>query len=150
MSHVTTSCPLCDTLNRVDLAGLGNGPRCAGCGQPLLLDRAQPIPGEALDRIIAEAEAPLLIDFSADWCGPCRIMAQVLDEFARDRAGEVLVGTLDTARHPYAAVRFKVRGIPTLIVFLGGREVARQVGAVPRQRLDALLESVGEALKPSA
>src|SRR5213594_4173672 len=128
MSHVTTSCPLCDTLNRVDLAGLGDGPRCVGCGQPLLLDRAQPIPGEALDRVIAEAEAPLL------------------DEFARDRAGEVLVGKLDTDRYPYAAVCFKVRGIPTLIAFAGGREVARQVGAVPRSGLDALLEAVGEAL----
>src|SRR6266568_7155754 len=147
MSHVTTSCPLCDTLNRVDLAGLGNGPRCAGCGQPLLLDRAQPIPGEALDRIIAEAEAPLLIDFSADWCGPCRIMAPVLDEFARDRMGEVLVGKLDTDRYPEVAQRLGVRGIPTLILFSGGREVARQVGAVSRAGVEALFDSLGAVPK---
>ena len=149
MSNVTTSCLFCDTLNRVDLGRLGDGPKCASCGRPLLLDRPQPIPGEALDRIIADAEVPLLIDFYAEWCGPCRLMAPVLDEFARDRAGEVLVGKLDTDRHPHAAVRFKVRGIPTLILFSGGREVARQVGAVPRSGLDTLLESAGGVLEPS-
>lgn len=145
MTKVTTSCPFCDTLDRVDLGRLGDGPRCAACGRPLRFDRPQPIPGEALDRIIADAEVPLLVDFYADWCGPCRIMTPVLDALARDRAGEVLVAKVDTDRHPEAAVRFGVRGIPTLIVFSGGREVARQVGAVPRSTLDALLESIDVA-----
>ena len=113
------------------------------------MDRPQPIPGEALDRIIADAEVPLLIDFYADWCGPCRMMAPVLGEFARDRAGEVLVGKVDTDRDPDAAVRFKVRGIPTLILFSGGREVARPVGVVSRSGLDTLLESAGGTLEPS-
>jgi thioredoxin 2 len=149
MSNVTTSCPFCDTLNRVDLARLDDGPRCAGCSRPIHLDRPQPISGESLDRIIAEAEVPLLVDFYADWCGPCRMMAPVLDELARDRVGEVLVGKVDADRDPFAAKRFKVRGIPTLILFSGGREVGRQVGVVPRTALDALLASVGEALNPS-
>ncbi|HXL33797.1 MAG TPA: thioredoxin [Gemmatimonadales bacterium] len=149
MANVTMSCPFCDTLNRVDLGRLGDGPKCAGCGRPLLLDRPQAIPGEALDSIIAGADVPLLIDFYADWCGPCRMMAPVLGEFARDRAGEVLVGKVDTDRDPDAAVRFKVRGIPTLILFSGGREVARQVGVVSRSGLDTLLESAGGALEPS-
>ena len=142
MSKVTTSCPFCDTLDRVDLSRLGDGPRCRGCGRPLLLDRPQLIPGAALDRVIADAEVPLLVDFYADWCGPCRIMTPVLDAIARDRAGEVLVAKVDTDRHPDAAMRFGVRGIPTLIAFSGGREVARQVGAVPRGTLDAILESI--------
>lgn len=142
MSHATVSCPFCRSLNRVDLARLDDGPRCGSCARPLRLDRPQPVPGEALDRILAEAEVPVVIDFYADWCGPCRIMAPVLDEFARDRAGEVLVGKLDTDQDPDAAMRFGVRGIPTLIVFSGGREVARQVGAIPRSGLDALLGSV--------
>ncbi len=85
---------------------------------------------------------PVLIDFYADWCGPCRVMGPVLDQFARDRAGEVLVGKLDTDRDSDAAMRFGIRGIPTLIVFSGGREVARQVGVVLRSGLEALLDSV--------
>lgn len=148
MSNVTptkralVSCPVCDTLNRIDVDLVQNGPRCGSCGGPLRLDKPQPIPGEALDRILAETDLPVVIDFYADWCGPCRFMAPVLDEFALDRAGEVLVGKIDTDRYPAEAVRFGVRGIPTLIVFSGGREVARQVGAVPRRTLDALLASV--------
>jgi thioredoxin 2 len=140
--QATLSCPFCETLNRVDLTRLDDGPRCGSCQRPFHLDRPQAIPGEALDRILAETDVPVLIDFYADWCGPCRVMTPVLDEFARERAGEVLVGKLDTDRHPYAAMRFRVRGIPTLIVFSAGREVARQTGAVPRSGLDALLESL--------
>lgn len=148
MSNVTpskralVSCPVCNTLNRIDVDLVENGPCCGSCGQPLRLDQAQAIPGEALDRILAETDLPVVIDFYADWCGPCRFMAPVLDQFALDRAGEVLVAKLDTDRYPAEAVRFGVRGIPTLIVFSGGREVARQVGAVPRRALDALLAPV--------
>ena len=140
--RATVTCPFCEKLNRVDLTRLDDGPRCAECGRPLLLDRPQSVSGDTLDRIVAEAEVPVLIDCYADWCGPCRMMAPVLDELARDRAGEVLVGKLDTDRHPYAAMDLKVRGIPTLILFSGGREVARQVGVVARTALDELLESV--------
>ena len=147
--QATVSCPFCETLNRVDLARLSGGPRCAACKRPFLLDRPQPIVGEALDRVLAETDVPVLIDFYADWCGPCRMMAPVLDQFARDRMGEVLVGKIDTDRYPEAARRFDVRGIPTLIVFSGGREVARQSGAVPRAVLDALLQSA-EAANPAA
>ena len=143
MSKVTVSCSSCNTLNRVDLARLSGRPQCAGCAKPLHLDRPQPISGDALDQIIADAEVPLVIDFYADWCGPCRMMAPLLDELARDHAGEVLVGKVDTDRHPYVAMDFKVRGIPTLIVFSGGREVARQVGVVSRSALEELLEAVG-------
>ncbi len=151
MSDVTTSrratvsCPFCETLNRVDLARLHDGPKCGGCSRPLLLDRPHRIPGALLDRIVADTDVPVLIDFYADWCGPCRVMAPVLDELAHDRAGEVLVGKLDTDRHPEVATRFGVRGIPTLIVFSGGREVARQVGAVPRAGLEALLKPLEAA-----
>jgi len=156
MTNATTSrraivsCPFCATLNRIDLDRLGDGPRCHDCGQPLDLDRPQAVSADALDRIVAETEVPVLIDFSADWCGPCRILGPVLDQFARDRAGEVIVGKLDIDRHRDAAVRLGVRGIPTLIVFSGGREVARQVGAVLRAGLDALFDSLEAAPERSS
>jgi thioredoxin 2 len=142
ISQETLSCPSCGTLNRVDLARLDDGPRCANCGQSLELDRPQTVTGEALDRIVAGTDVPVLIDFYADWCGPCRLMGPILDQLARDRAGEVLVGKVNTDVELEVATRFRIRGIPTLLVFLGGREVARRVGVVLRRELDALLDSV--------
>ena len=136
----TVSCPFCATLNRVDLARLADGPRCGSCSRPLRLDRPQPVPGDALDRIVEGSEVPVLIDFYADWCGPCKVMAPVLDQLAGERTGEVFVGKIDTDRYPDVAQRFDVRGIPTLILFRAGREVTRKVGAVPRRELDAMLE----------
>jgi thioredoxin 2 len=93
-----------------------------------------------LDRIVSESEVPVLVDFYADWCGPCKVMAPLFDTLARERRGEVLVTKLDTDRNPEATRRFNVRGIPTTIVFIGGREVARETGAIPRPRLQALLD----------
>ena len=141
-TQATVNCSSCGTLNRVDLARLEDRPKCATCGQPLQLDRPQATSGEALDRIVAGSDVPVLIDFYADWCGPCRFMGPVLDQFARDRAGEVLVAKLDTERDSDVALRFGIRGIPTLILFSDGREVARRVGVVLRSELDALLDSV--------
>lgn len=133
-------CPFCATLNRVDLARIEQHPKCAECGKPILLDRPIAITDADLDRIVAESDVPVIIDFYADWCGPCKAMAPIFDELARERRGQALVTKLDTDRNPNATRRFDVRGIPTLIVFRDGREVAREVGAVPRQRLHALLD----------
>jgi thioredoxin len=85
---------------------------------------------------------PVLVDFYADWCGPCKIMAPLLDDVAHRRAGEMLVLKLDTDRNPATQQRYGVRGIPTLIVFRDGKEVARRVGAVPPAELDAFLKEI--------
>jgi thioredoxin 2 len=140
--RVTVRCPLCGKLNRVDLARLSDRPTCGACRRPILLDRPIAVGEAELDRVLGDAEVPVVMDVYADWCGPCKTMAPVLDEFARDRAGELLVAKLDADRNPSAAQRFGVRGIPTLIVFRNGREVARETGAVPRARLDRLVEGV--------
>jgi thioredoxin len=97
------------------------------------------VPGDAFDKVVQGSDVPVVIDFYADWCGPCKVMAPVLDQLAAERQGEIFVGKLDTDRYPAVAQRFDVRGIPTLILFRGGREVARKVGVVPRQELDAML-----------
>ena len=135
----TVPCPFCATLNRVDLSRVDDRPKCGQCGRPILLDRPVPVSDQTFDGVIAGATVPVVVDFYADWCGPCKIMAPVLDQLAADRRGSLLVAKLDTDRNQATAMRFGVRGIPTLIVFSGGKEVAREVGAVPRQRLDALL-----------
>jgi thioredoxin 2 len=136
---VTVSCVFCATLNRVDLARLADGPKCAECKRPILLDRPMKVSDDDFDRVITEAEVPVIVDFYADWCGPCKVMAPVFDELAAEQAGHVLVLKLDTDRNQKTALKFNVRGIPTLIVFKHGKESGRQVGVAPKQRLLDLL-----------
>jgi thioredoxin 2 len=139
--QATVACPFCGTLNRVDLGRIDDRPKCGECTKPILLDRPIRMGDNDLERIVQDADVPVLVDFYADWCAPCKIMAPVLDEIARARAGQVLVGKLDTDRNPTMATRFAIRGIPTLILFRDGQEAARLVGAQPRSRLEELLRT---------
>jgi thioredoxin len=90
---------------------------------------------------VGGSEIPVLVDFYADWCAPCKVMAPVLDDFARTHTGEALVVKLDTDRNPKTAQDFDIRGIPTLVVFKNGAEVDRRIGAVAREELETLLAS---------
>lgn len=136
----TLACPSCGRLNRLDLSRAADGPKCGSCGNAIPLDRPLAVSDRNLERVVRDSEVPVLIDFYADWCMPCKAMAPVLDQLAREHSGTALIAKLDTDRNPTMAVRFAISGIPTLIAFAGGREVAREVGAVPRPRLEALLD----------
>lgn len=133
-------CPFCGRVNAVDLSRIDDRPRCGECGRPILLDRPVKLSDADFDRVISGSEVPVLVDFYADWCGPCRVMAPTVDDLAADRAGRALVGKLDTDRNPVTASRFGIRGIPTTIVFRDGREAARRTGAIGRKDLDAMLD----------
>ncbi|HYT63506.1 MAG TPA: thioredoxin TrxC [Gemmatimonadales bacterium] len=135
----TVACPFCETLNRVDLTRIGQHPKCGNCGKPILLDRPIAVSEATFDQATSGTTVPVLVDFYADWCAPCKIMAPLLDDVARRRMGQLLVLKLDTDRNPAIQQRFGVRGIPTLILFRGGKEVDRRVGAIPAAELDALL-----------
>ena len=134
-------CPFCDTANRVDLTRLADGPKCAGCQRPLRLDRPLAATDATLDQLLQGAEVPVLVDFYADWCGPCKVMAPTLDGFAHDRAGDVLVLKLDTDANPLASQRFGIRGIPTLMLFKNGSVEATKVGALSKSQLTAFIDS---------
>jgi len=138
----TVACPFCETLNRVDLSRLDQHPKCGNCGRPILLDRPLAVADANFAQITTDTTVPVVVDFYADWCGPCKMMAPLLDDVAHRRAGELLVLKLDTDRNPVTQQRFGVRGIPTLIAFRGGKEVARRVGAVPPAELDAFLSRI--------
>jgi thioredoxin 2 len=140
---VTVSCQFCLTLNRVDVDRAGHKPKCGQCGRPILLDRPVRTTDDDFQQVIGNSQVPVVVDFYADWCGPCKIMAPVLDDFAHSHMGDALVVKLDTDRNPQTAREFDIKGIPTLIIFVQGKEAARRVGAVPREELETLLAGAG-------
>lgn len=141
--HATLRCPFCLTLNRIDVSRAEDRPQCGKCARPMLLDRPVKIDGEDLERLVEDAEVPVLVDFYADWCAPCKMMAPMLDEIANERTGELLVAKLDTDASPQVSSGLGIRGIPTLILYGGGRELGRVTGAVPRQEILDLLATAG-------
>ncbi len=137
---VIVACPHCHTLVRVPEGRLQEHPKCPRCkaqiltGEPVALDTA------SFAAHVERATLPVLVDFWAPWCGPCRMMAPVLDRAAAQRATGVRVAKVNTDEQPQLAGRFGIRSIPTLILFRAGRELARQSGALDGSSLARWLD----------
>jgi thioredoxin 2 len=138
--RLTLRCQFCGKWNRVRADRVADRPKCGECGKPMLLDRPFKLDDESFERTVRESEVPVLVDFYADWCGPCKMMAPAVDQLAAAYQGKALVAKLDTDHAQRTAAGFRIRGIPTVIVFRGGKEAARQTGAVPYPGLDAMLK----------
>jgi thioredoxin 2 len=124
------ACPHCLAVNRVPDARLGDAPKCGQCGKALLPGQPVELTAASFDRFIARAGLPVLVDFWADWCGPCKMMAPVFQQVAGELASQVRFAKVDTEAHPQVSMRHHIRGIPTLILFRNGAEVARTSGAM--------------------
>ena len=138
----TLRCQFCASWNRVDVMRAADRPKCGKCGKPMLLDRPIRLDDESFARTIAESKVPVLVDFYADWCGPCKMMAPAVDQLAAAYTGKALVAKLDTDASQKTSMSFNIRGIPTSVVFDGGKEIARESGAVPYATLAAMLDRV--------
>ncbi len=138
------SCSSCGTKNRVPAVHLADTGRCGACKAPLP-PVSEPIEAdEALfDQIVSEARVPVLVDFWAAWCGPCRMTAPEVQELAREMAGKALVLKVNTEDQPSLAARYRIQSIPNFIVFREGRPVFQQAGAVPRSEMRRWLEAAG-------
>lgn len=128
-------------LNEIDLTKAADRPECGECQKPMLLDRPVKVTMEDFDRTVLGSEAPVLVDFYADWCAPCRMVAPLVDEIAQAHVGEMLVAKIDTDRAQELSQSLGIRGIPTLILFDGGEEVERSVGFEP-EKVRSMVEQV--------
>ena len=123
-------CPHCQSINRLPPERLAEGPRCGRCGEAVLPDWPLDLQAASFDRFLGRGELPLVVDFWAAWCGPCKMMAPVFARAAREYAGRFVFGKVDTDAQADLAGRFGIRSIPTLILFRGGTERARVSGAL--------------------
>lgn len=134
-------CGSCAKANRLPAARLAERAKCAACKTPLLpLSRPIAIRATAdFDELVRDAPVPVLVDFWAAWCGPCRMVAPEVEKIAASRAGALVAAKVDTDALPDIASRFGIRSIPTLIAFRAGREDRRVTGALPARSIESQL-----------
>jgi thioredoxin 2 len=123
-------CPHCDTTNRVPRERLADAPVCGQCGKPLFDGHPAALTEASFDRQVTHNDIPVVVDFWADWCGPCKMMAPQFARAAAEMEPRVRFAKLDTEAAQGIAARYGIRSIPTMIVFKSGKEVARQSGAM--------------------
>ena len=133
-------CGYCGAVNRVPGARLQEGPKCGRCHAPVLDGTPVELSEADFDAFVGRNDLPVVVDFWAEWCGPCKMMAPAFAQVAREQRVQFRLAKLDTESSPAIAGRYAIRSIPTLILFRHGQEVDRAVGALDAGRLRAWLQ----------
>ena len=134
-------CPHCDAVNRLPTARLAEKPVCGKCGQALFAGQPIDLNAANFDRHVGRSDLPVVVDFWAPWCGPCRGMAPTFARAAGELEPAVRLAKVDTESEQQLAARYNIRSIPTLAIFRNGREIARQSGAVDAATLRRWVQS---------
>jgi thioredoxin 2 len=148
-SALNIVCPHCNTINRLPEARLGDAPVCGHCGKKLFVAQPAELTPANFDRHTTKSDIPVVVDFWAAWCGPCRMMAPHFERAAGELEPRMRLAKLDTEAAQDIAGRYAIRSIPTLIVFDHGRESARQSGAMDFRQLVAWLSPLAHAPAPA-
>ena len=128
-------CPHCLATNRIPDERLGDAPTCGQCGAPLLDGKPVSLTDANFEAVVTKTELPILVDFWAPWCGPCRMMAPQFEQAAEQVRGRALFVKVDTDENPKTSLRYRIRSIPTLALLRGGQEVNRTAGAMSAKDL---------------
>jgi thioredoxin 2 len=149
---VIVSCPSCGRSNRLRYNALGKASRCGSCraNLPSLSEPIEMADAASFDAAAADSSLPLLVDFWAPWCGPCRMVAPELERVARANAGRYLVVKVNTDVVTEVAARFTIRSIPTLALVFNGREIDRVTGVRPASEIEAFVARALAAATPRA
>jgi thioredoxin 2 len=135
-------CPHCHSINRVPAERLADHPRCGSCHKPLFEAKPLVLDESSFTRHIAHSDLPVVVDFWAPWCGPCKMMAPVFEQAAAEFDTRLRLAKVNTEAEPALSTRYGIRSIPTLVAFRGGREVDRLSGALPAPQLSAWLQKL--------